>query len=135
MLILYFDHFKKIGSVGSKKMAVVLIVSHVFNLEEAQEILVNRKIVLGNSMYCDVVLRDKNIASLQCEINTHKSGHILARNLDPKKDVFINNSRLKRSPIGLDDVVRIGSYNVRIDLSRLSPDEEVILKSEFEEFV
>lgn len=66
-------------------MAVVIVVTRNDNPHDIKEFSVNKKLILGNSIYCDVVLEDKNIAGLQCEIQPVKTGHIIAKNLDSKK--------------------------------------------------
>jgi len=116
-------------------MAVFLVVQRQDKPEEKIEIQVSKRIVLGQSQYCDVFLNDKNIAKMQCEIEPVKSGHIVATNVDKKKDVFLNENKLKRSGIKKDDVLKIGQYIVRIDSSKLTPEELAVINSEFEEFV
>lgn len=116
-------------------MAIVIVISRTDKPEDKKEIAVDRKLVLGHSVYCDVVLDDKTVAGMQCEIQRAKTGHVLARNLDLKKEVHLNQLRLKRSPIKSDDVLKIGPFVLRIDPTRLTAEEAAILNSEYEEFV
>ena len=112
-------------------MAVTILISRSDMLEMVREIHVNRKLVLGNSVYCDVILEDKTVASLQCEIQPTKTGHVVAKNLDAKKDVYLNKTKLKRSAIKVDDVLQIGPFILRIDPTKLTPEELVVLNTEY----
>lgn len=116
-------------------MAIVLEIKNLNEPDDIQKIEINRRIVIGSSMYCDIVLKDKLVSTLQCEVAPHKSGHIIAKNLDLKKEVFINSLRLKRSPITLLDRVRIGAYEIKIIDSLLTDQERENLNTDFEEFV
>lgn len=116
-------------------MAVVIVITRPDRPQVINEIPVNRKLVIGNSIYCDVVLDDKSIASMQCQIHPVKTGHVVATNLDLKKEVLINQSRLKKSAIKADDVLKIGPFILRIDPTKLTPEELKILNTEYEEFV
>lgn len=116
-------------------MAVIIVITRPDKPEDIKEITVNRKLVLGNSVYCDIVLEDKAVASLQCEILPAKTGHIVVKNLDLKKEVHLNHSRLKRSAIKADDVLKIGPFVLRIDPTQLTPEELAIINTEYEEYI
>lgn len=116
-------------------MAIVLEVKNLNEPSDIQTIEIDRRIVMGSSLYCDIVLRDKLISTLQCEVLPHKSGHIIVKNLDLKKEVFINSLRLKRSPFTLLDRLRIATYEIKIIEFHLTDQEREILNSDFEEFV
>lgn len=116
-------------------MAVVIVITRPDKPEVHLAVAVDKKLVIGSSIYCDVVLEDRTVASMQCQIQTAKTGHILATNLDVKKDVLINQSRLKRSAIKADDVLKIGPFILRVDPTQLTPEELKILNTEYEEFV
>lgn len=116
-------------------MAVVLVITREDNPHDIKEVAVTRKLVLGHSVYCDVVLEDKTVASMQCEIQQVKSGHIVAKNLDAKKEVLINQLRLKKSAIKTEDVLKIGPFLLSIDPDQLTPEEKIVLNTEYEEFV
>lgn len=116
-------------------MAVVIVITRHDNPHDIKEVQVTRKLVLGNSVYCDVVLEDKTVASMQCEIQPVKTGHIVAKNLDAKKEVLINQSRLKKSALNSDDVLKIGPFLLSIDKDQLTPEELAVINTEYEEFV
>ncbi len=116
-------------------MAVVIVITRPDKPEDIKEIAVTRKLVLGHSVYCDVVLDDKTVASMQCEIQPVKTGHIVAKNLDGKREVHLNQVRLKRSAIKADDVLKIGPFILRIDPTKLTPEELAVINTEYEEFV
>lgn len=116
-------------------MAYVLLIQRSDKPEMKMEIPVAKRIVIGASPYCDVHLDDKMIAKMQCEIEPAKTGHIVATNIDKKRDVFLNEGKLKRAGIKKDDVLKIGIYTVRIDSSKLTPDELAIINTEYEELV
>lgn len=116
-------------------MAVFLVVTRPDKPEVLEEIAVTRKLVLGNSVYCDVVLDDKMVASMQCEVIQVKTGHIVVKNIDLKREVLLNQSRLRKSAIKPDDEIKIGPFVVRIDPTKLTVEEIAVLNSEYEEFV
>ncbi|MBC7713800.1 MAG: FHA domain-containing protein [Rhizobacter sp.] len=116
-------------------MALVIVITRPDKPEVQKVISVDRKLVLGNSVYCDVVLEDKAIASMQCQVHPAITGHVVITNLDTKKEVLLNQSRLKKAALGVDDVLKIGAFLLRIDPTQLTPEELVILNTEYEEFV
>lgn len=116
-------------------MAVVIVVTRHDNPQDIKEFAVTKKLVLGNSIYCDVILEDKTVASMQCEIQPAKTGHIIAKNLDAKKEVLLNQSRLKRAAITSSDILKIGPFLVSIDKDKLTPEELAVINTEYEEFV
>ncbi len=117
-------------------MAVVLVLERSDKKDDPKvEIPIVKKIVLGQSPYCDVTLNDKMVAKMQCEIEFSKSGHIVVTNVDQKRDVFLNKSKLKRAGLKLDDVLKIGPFVLRIDPTKLTPEESAVINTEFEEYV
>lgn len=116
-------------------MALAIVISRTDKAMENKIIPLTRKIILGNSVYCDVVLEDKSVASMQCEIITAKSGHIVFKNLDGKKEVLLNQTRIKKSAMKSDDVLKIGPFTLTIDHSQLTEEELAIINTEYEEFV
>ncbi|MGZ3790545.1 MAG: FHA domain-containing protein [Bacteriovorax sp.] len=115
-------------------MAIVVVIKHLEKLE-VKEVVLNGKLVVGQSVYCDVKLDDKLIASMQCQFQTTKCGHVLVTNLDLKREVLINQARLKKSPLKSDDVLKIGSYVLSIDQSKLTPEELSVINAEYIEMV
>ncbi len=116
-------------------MAVFLVVTRPDKPEVMHEIAVTRKIVMGNSLYCDVVLDDKMVASMQCEVVQVKTGHIVVKNIDAKREILLNQVRIKKSAMKPDDEMKIGPFVVKIDPTKLTVDELAVLNSEYEEFV
>ena len=116
-------------------MAVVIVITRHDNPQEIKKFPVTKKMIIGNSIYCDVVLEDKTIASMQCEILPVKSGHIIAKNLDSKKEILLNQTRLKRSAITSTDILKIGQFLLSIDKEQLTEEELAVINTEYEEFV
>lgn len=115
-------------------MAIVLVISRPDKPEQKQEISVNGKMVLGQSVYCDVLLNDKLVSGMQCQLQPTKDGHLLVTNLDMKREVYINKSRLKRSSLRADDVLKIGPFVLSIDQSKLTAEEMDLLNTEYVEY-
>lgn len=116
-------------------MAVVFIVSREDNPHVKQEYPIKEKLVVGKSVYCDVKLDDKLVSSIQCEIKTTKSGHVVVTNMDLKREVLLNHGRLKKAPIKTDDILKIGPFVMTIDRSKLTEEEINILNSEYVEYI
>lgn len=116
-------------------MAVVFVISRTDKPDEKMEIPIKEKLVLGKSVYCDVKLDDKLISSIQCEIKTTKTGHVIAQNMDLKREVLINQNRLKKSALKATDVLKIGPFLLTIDQSKLTPEEIAIINTDYEEMV
>ena len=72
---------------------------------------------------------------MQCEIHPVKTGHIIAKNLDTKKEVLLNQSRLKKAALSSTDILKIGPFLVSIDKDQLTPEELAVINTEYEEFV
>lgn len=115
-------------------MAIVLVISRSDKPELKQEVSVNGKMVLGHSVYCDVKLDDKLISNMQCQVQTTKSGHLLVTNLDLKKEVYLNTTRLKKSSLKVDDVLKIGPFVITIDPNKLTPAELEVINTEYIEY-
>jgi pSer/pThr/pTyr-binding forkhead associated (FHA) protein len=116
-------------------MALILVITRTDKPNEVKAIPLDRKLIVGHSLYCDVVLEDKTVANMQCEIQPVKSGHIVVKNLDGKKEVLLNQVKLRKSAIKADDVLKIGPFILRIDPRELTPEETALLNAEYEEFV
>lgn len=116
-------------------MAVVIVISHPTKPELQQQFSVTGKLVLGNSVYCDVKLDDKLVASMQCQVQPTKSGHIVVTNLDLKKEVYLNKTRLKKSSLRVDDVLKIGPFVLTIDPLKLTPEELEVINTEYVEYI
>lgn len=116
-------------------MAVVFVLSRADKPGEKLEIPIKEKLLLGKSVYCDVKLDDKLIASIQCEIKTTKSGHVVVQNMDLKREVFLNQSKVKKSAIKATDVLKIGPFELSIDQSQLTQEEMSIINTDYEEMV
>ena len=117
-------------------MALVIKISRPDKPQtEVKSVTLTRKLILGNSVYCDVVLEDKSVAGMQCEIVTAKTGHVVVKNLDSKKEVLLNQLRLKKSSIKTDDILKIGPFILQLDGSQLTPEELAVVNTEYEEFV
>lgn len=116
-------------------MAVVFVLLRTDKPDEKQEIPIKDKLVLGKSVYCDVKLDDKLVSSIQCEIKTTKSGHVVAQNMDLKREVLLNQSRLKKSALKATDVLKIGPFELSIDQSKLTQEEMDIINTDYEEMV
>jgi hypothetical protein len=116
-------------------MALVLIMTKVDEPSLKELIPIERKLLLGNSIYCDVVLNDKSIGSIQCQIHPAVSGHLIVTNLNKKVEIRLNKSKLKKSAMRVDDIVSVGAYFLKIDSGQLTEDEWLILDTEYEEFV
>jgi len=116
-------------------MAVVFLLSRSDNPGIRKEFPIKEKLVVGKSVYCDVLLDDKLISSIQCEIKTTKSGHVVVTNMDLKREVYLNQSRLKKSSIRADDVIKIGPFVLCIDQSKLTPEEMDVINTEYVEYV
>ncbi len=116
-------------------MAVVFIVSRVDTPHVKKEYPIKEKLVVGKSVYCDVLLDDKLVSSIQCEIRTTKTGHVVVTNMDLKREVLLNQGRLKKSPIKVDDVLKIGPFVMSIDQSKLTEEEMNILNTEYVEYI
>ncbi|MFA6235884.1 MAG: FHA domain-containing protein [Bacteriovorax sp.] len=116
-------------------MAIVLVISRPDKPEVRQEIsLDGKKMILGHSVYCDVKLDDKLVGSMQCEVLTAKSGHIVINNLDQKREVYINQTRLKRSSLKSSDILKIGPFIITIDPDKLTQDELAVINTEWIEY-
>lgn len=118
-----------------EKMSLVLVIERTDKPDSRKEIPIEKKLVIGQSVYCDVILDDKMIAKMQCQIELSKSGHVVVTNIDKKRDVFLNESKLKRSGIKKGDVLKIGPFILSIDPTKLTQEELDIINTEYEEFV
>lgn len=115
-------------------MAVVLVISRADQPDLKEEYQVAGKMVIGHSTYCDIKLNDKLVSNLQCQVQQIKSGQVIITNLDMKKAVYLNKTKLKRASLKVNDVLEIGPFVVRIDPEKLSNEEIELINAEFIEY-
>lgn len=66
---------------------------------------------IGRSKSCDLVLNDKYISSVQCEIKRQDSGFLLV-DAGSKNGTFLNDVRVLSEPLRHGDRITIGSINI-----------------------
>ena len=116
-------------------MALVLLITRSDQPDVLKTVPVEKKLILGSSIYCDIVLEDRSVASMQCEVWPARSGHLLIKNLDSKKEVLLNQSRLKKAALKIEDTIKVGAFLMKIDSTQLTVEEIAVLNTEYEEFV
>jgi hypothetical protein len=115
-------------------MAIVLVITRPDKPELLTEVPVVGKMVFGQSVYCDVLLADKLVANMQFQVHTVTSGQLLITSLDKKREIFINKSRVKISPLKINDVLEIGPFNISIDTAKLTLAEKEGIDMEYVEY-
>jgi hypothetical protein len=55
--------------------------------------------------------------------------------MDMNREVYLNQARLKRSSIKVDDLLKIGPFVLQIDQSRLTPEEMSLINTEYIEYI
>ena len=84
--------------------------------------------------FCDTSIIEKSILENE-DLKKIETKERKLKNIDEKKEMFLNKAKLKKAAIKVDDVLKIGPFLLRIDPTKLTPDELAILNSEYEEFV
>jgi hypothetical protein len=116
-------------------MAVIIVITRLDRPEVEQFIPLAKKIVLGSSIYCDIHLEDKMLAKMQCQIQKMSTGQVIISNLDFKRDILLNETRIRKAAIRANDVVKIGAFLLKVDATQLTEEEIQILNTDYEEIV
>jgi len=106
-------------------MTVVLIIK----TEDGQttELPIIDSITLGRSSSCDFKLIDSKISGQHCQIGLTAKGEILFEDLGSTNGSFLNNSKIAKTNIKINDVIRIGHTLIKIDDQKLNAKEKLII--------
>lgn len=106
-------------------MAIILLIkTEDGNLIELP--LLN-KTILGRSSSSDLKITDAQLSGTHCSFEVNPKGHVLFKDLGSTNGSFLNNSKITETFILINDVVRIGNTLVKIDESRLSKSERLVI--------
>lgn len=99
-------------------MAIILVFKT--NQEEAIELPLFAKTVIGRSSSADFKLNDEKISSKHCSIELTRKGEVLFTDLDSTNGSQLNNSSIAKSIIKINDRIIIGDTLIQIKPDLLS---------------
>ncbi len=102
-------------------MAIILLIQDPQG--EKAELPLLQKIVLGRSSSCDYKIEDSKISGKHCTFESTPKGEVVFTDLGSTNGSFLNNSKVNKSVIKLNDVVQIGGTTIKIDEKRLNVSE------------
>lgn len=87
-----------------------------------------RSCLIGRSRKCDVILKDEFCSSKHCEFK-FQDGYLVVKDFESKNGTYVNGNKVTESYINLGDYVNIGYCFIRIDETKTSEKDLIILKS------
>jgi pSer/pThr/pTyr-binding forkhead associated (FHA) protein len=106
-------------------MAVVLLIKTEDG--EVSEVPVLNKLVIGRSSTSDFKVLDSNMSGKHCSFEIDPKGQLLFKDLGSTNGSFLNNSQIQQTVIRINDVVKVGNTQIRIDEKRLSPSDKLVI--------
>ncbi len=74
----------------------------------------SRPFTIGRSALADVRIEDERISRVHCEIRREGGAYVI-RDLDSKNGTWLNEERIKESPLKFGDKIRIGHTLIAFD--------------------
>jgi pSer/pThr/pTyr-binding forkhead associated (FHA) protein len=108
-----------------KYMAIVLIIQDGDNSSRIK--LTSRPIIVGRSSKCDIKINDDMCSGKHCAFKLNANFKVLAKDLESTNGTYLNDGKIMDTHLMLDDVLKIGSCEIFIDRSELSPKEKQTL--------
>jgi pSer/pThr/pTyr-binding forkhead associated (FHA) protein len=99
-------------------MSIVIIIKQENN--ETSELLIDKEILLGRSRSCDFVIKDQNISGVHCKLEVDIHGQLVLTDLESRNGTYINNEKILKSFVKVNDIVKIGNTTIMIDAEKLS---------------
>lgn len=103
-------------------MAVILLIQDPQG--QLAELPLLQKIVLGRSSSCDYKIEDSKISGKHCTFESTQKGEVIFTDLESTNGSFLNNSKISKTIVKINDVIKIGGTTIRIDEKRLNPGEK-----------
>ena len=79
-------------------------------------------IVLGSSPECDVQLEESGVSARHAEIRMLEGGQLLLKDLGSETGTRLNGERIKETPLGSGDEIRIGTGRWMLQAPGLRPE-------------
>lgn len=108
-------------------MAIVLIVKT--EDEQIIELPITSKTTIGRSSVSDLKISDGKMSGVHCSFEITPKGELLFTDLESTNGSYINNSKVHKSLMRLNDVVRVGNTLIRVDEKKLTTPERLQLGS------
>lgn len=106
-------------------MAIVILIKY----EDGQtaELPIIGKITLGRSSSSDYKIPDTKMSAQHCSFSVNNEGQLVFEDLTSSNGSYINNSRIHKTLVKINDVIRIGNTLIKIDEKKLSPRERQVI--------
>ena len=103
-------------------MAVILLIQDPQG--QMAELPLLQRMVLGRSSSCDYKIEDSKISGKHCTFECSPKGEVIFTDLESTNGSFINNSKINKTVVRLNDVVQIGGTTIKIDERKLNTNEK-----------
>ena len=108
-------------------MAIVLIVKT--EDEQIIELPITSKTTIGRSSVSDLKISDGKMSGVHCSFEITPKGELLFTDMESTNGSYINNSKVHKSLMRLNDVVRVGNTLIKVDEKKLTTPERLQLGS------
>jgi pSer/pThr/pTyr-binding forkhead associated (FHA) protein len=106
-------------------MAIVLLIKT--SDDEVSDLPVLNKIVLGRSSSSDFKVSDEKMSGMHCSFEVTSKGQLLFKDLGSTNGSFLNNSDVQEVHVKINDIIRVGDTQIKIDEKRLTPSDRKAL--------
>ncbi len=108
-------------------MAIVLIIKT--EDEQITELPITSKTTIGRSSASDLKVSDGKMSGVHCAFELTPRGELLFTDLESTNGSYINNSKVHKSLMRLNDIVRVGNTLIKVDERKLTTPERLQLGS------
>ena len=106
-------------------MPIVLIVKT--EDEQIIELPIVGKVTIGRSSASDLKIPDAKMSGVHCSFEITPKGELLFSDLDSTNGSYINNSKIHKSLMRLNDIIRVGNTLIKVDEKKLTTPERLQL--------
>jgi pSer/pThr/pTyr-binding forkhead associated (FHA) protein len=106
-------------------MAIVLLLTT--EDDQAVEFPVLKKCVVGRSRSCDLTIKDSNISAKHGIFEFNEKNQLLYRDLGSTNGSYLNNSKIQKVQLKINETLLLGTTRIKIDEKRLTKEEKLAI--------
>ena len=108
-------------------MQMSIVILFVTNSQEASELFLMQKTIVGRSSKADFVLNDEKMSGRHCSFEITKDEKVQFKDLDSTNGSFLNGVKVMHHLLKLGDKIMMGNTTCYIDQDRLSQKERLTI--------
>lgn len=106
-------------------MAIILIIKTEDG--ELSEVPVLDKITMGRSSSADYTIKDSKMSGSHCQFEVTPKNQVMFTDIGSTNGSYLNNNKITKTLVKVNDVIRIGNTIIKLDDKRLSVPERMAI--------